>query len=569
MADEMLTPNSGLTERDSSGYLVSGFLAGGGRFSLLREIGRGGMGRVWLAHDERLMSPVALKFLSSAVRSNPIALTDLRLETKKSRMLSHPNIIRIYDLYEAPDEVPFISMEYVDGPSLWTLRSRQDKFFFPWEFLQPIVKQLCDALEYAHSERVVHRDLKPANMLLDDRQRLRLADFGIAAWLAEDMGNDPARHATSGTPAYMSPQQIEGKAASVTDDIYALGATLYELLSGYPPFYQNNIVYQVRNVLPTPLSDRLAELEVDNYVPPPVMAMVMACLAKDPAKRPQSARAVAECIGLRDTPAALPANVTPVLFTPPPRSASTKETTMPVTAPTVENVGENDAISFEPGNPASRRFAMLAGAAGLGLAAWLTWAYLIPKMPELAIAAPASSSNIVTGATNVASNPAPVVAPTAPSSGGTGGGSVGIEMGQVNREHGLRQLADLEGATTFAATVAEKECRGLERRPHARCFFQIDPAYKKTDPMNVRVQVEYYGARPGVLQILFDGPARQVPHYSNGGRASFNGDGGWKIANFQLNDAVFHNGQRGGADFCLVTSCPEMYIRSVTVFFDQ
>ena len=298
MADEKPTPNPGLPEKEASAYLAAGFLVGGGRFSLLRELARGGMGFVWLAHDERLMASVALKFLPEAVRANAVALNDLRQETHKSRMLSHPNILRIYDLYEAPDEAAFISMEYVDGPSLWTLLSRQPRGFFYWDYLKPIVKQLCEALDYAHNERVIHRDLKPANMLLDERQRLRLADFGVAAWAFASPVNDTERHRTSGTLAYMSPQQIEGKVARVTDDIYAMGATLYELLSGHPPFYQNDIAYQVRNVLATPLSERLADLEVENDVPPAVAAMIMACLSKNPEKRPQSARAVAEWIGL-------------------------------------------------------------------------------------------------------------------------------------------------------------------------------------------------------------------------------------------------------------------------------
>src|SRR5271169_5217083 len=100
MEDENPTPNPGLPEKEASAYLASGFLVGGGRFSLLRELGQGGMGLVWLAHDERLMASVALKFLPEAVCANPVALNDLRQETQKSRMLSHPNIIRIYDLYE-------------------------------------------------------------------------------------------------------------------------------------------------------------------------------------------------------------------------------------------------------------------------------------------------------------------------------------------------------------------------------------------------------------------------------------------------------------------------------------
>jgi serine/threonine protein kinase len=538
MGDKMPTTNPGLpekAEKDASSDLAGGFLVGGGRFSLLRELGRGGMGVVWLAHDERLMASVALKFLPEAVRANPVALNDLRLETKKSRILSHPNIIRIYDLYEAPGEAAFISMEYVEGPSLWTLRMRQPKRCFPWDYLKPIVRQLCEALDYAHGERVIHRDLKPANMLLDKRQRLRLADFGIAARDFEPVSCNTGRHRASGTLSYMSPQQIEGGAARVTDDIYALGATLYELLSGQPPFYQNDIAYQVRHVLATPLSERLADFEVENEVPPAVAAMIMACLSKDPDKRPQSARAVAECIGLSDS-TALPATsvAAPVLAAPP-------------------SVGENVA---------RRRVALMAGCAGLGVLAWLAWGHFIPKMPDSS--APVSTHE--TNAGNAASIPVSALTPAQP----LRATSVSIELGGVNREKGLREVTGVEDGETAPASIGGKECRHLESRSRARCYFQILPAFKRSGVMNVRIQVEYYAESSGVMQIQFDGSAPGQPlHYTGGGRVIFGGDGGWQIANYQINDALFQNGERGGADFRLSTMCEDLYIHSVTVFFDN
>jgi serine/threonine protein kinase len=577
MADEQPTPNPGLPENEASAYLAVGFLVGGGRFSLLREVGRGGMGLVWLAHDERLKTPVALKFLPEAVRANPVALNDLRQETHKSRMLSHPNILRIYDLYEAPDEAAFISMEYVDGPSLWALLSRQPKGVFTWDYLKPIVRQLCQALDYAHSEGVIHRDLKPANMLLDDRQRLRLADFGVAAWAFASPAQDTARHRASGTPAYMSPQQIEGKVASVTDDIYALGATLYELLSGHPPFYQNDIAYQVRNVLATPLPERLADLEVQNDVPPAVAAMIMACLSKNPEKRPQSARAVAEWIGLKESAPLPMTSFAPVVLTAPetsrPAKESKKTTVMPpppvaIAAPAP--AAENNVPPPAGENAMRRRLAMLVGSAGLGILAWLAWDHFIPKAPDF----PAPLSAPITNAVNPAGSnvskaaptPAPSLAPVPPLSGA----SVSIELGGVNRERGLREVTGAGNGNTSPANIGGKECRLLNfrgRRAHGD--FQILSAFKRPGAMNARVQVEYYAASPGVLYVLFDGSARQSPHYSNGGRINFEGEGVWKITNYQLNDALFRNGQTNGADFRLATTSREFYLHSVTVFFDQ
>jgi hypothetical protein len=560
MEDEKPTPDPSLPEKEASADLAAGFLVGGGRFSLLRELARGGMGVVWLAHDERLGAPVALKFLSEAVRANPVALNDLRQETKKSRMLSHPNIIRIYDLYEAPDEAAFISMEYVDGPSLWVLRSRQPQGFFYWDYLKPIVKQLCEALDYAHSEGVIHRDLKPANMLLDERQRLRLADFGIAARVFESPANDTERHRASGTVSYMSPQQIEGTGARVTDDIYALGATLYELLSGHPPFYQNDIAYQVRNVLATPLSERLADLEVENDVPPAVAAMIMACLSKNPEKRPQSARAVAEWIGLTDGTALPMTSFASAAFTAPEKSGPAKETKKTTAAPA--SAGESEAPPPARENTKRRRLVMIAGSAGLGVLAWLAWGHFIPKMPGFLVPISALKTNAADLAgTNVSQPP-------------LGGTAASIELGPANREKGLRLLTGVEGgAATSPTNIAGKECRllliDLLPRPHARCYFQILPACKLPGATHARVKVEYYAALPGVMQLQFDGSSRQAPHYSNGGRKDFNGDGIWKTTYYELDDALFRNGERGGADFRLITTCQELYLHSVTVSFDQ
>ncbi|MGP8200042.1 MAG: serine/threonine-protein kinase [Limisphaerales bacterium] len=582
MADEQPTANPGLPESEASAYLAAGFLVGGGRFSLLRELGRGGMGLVWLARDERLMAPVALKFLPGAVRANSVALNDLRQETQKSRMLSHPNILRIYDLYEAPGEPAFISMEYVDGPSLWTLLARQPKGFFYWDYLRPIVNQLCEALDYAHSEGVIHRDLKPANMLLDERQRLRLADFGVASWAFASPVHDTERHRTSGTPAYMSPQQIEGKVASVTDDIYALGATLYELLSGHPPFYQNDIGYQVRTVLATPLSERLADLEVENDVPPAVAAMIMACLSKNPEKRPQSARAVADWIGLTDSTAPI-ANFDPAVFNAPAATPPAKElrktTSVPLPAPAIAAptarvlelapTTQIDAPPITGENPTRRRLVMLAGSAALGLLAWLAWEQLIPKMPDFptGLSAPrtntASSPGVIAG--TAAATPAPSVAP-APVINNV---PVSIELGVANREKGLREVTGVEDLPTLPANIGGKECRRLQGRPRARCYFQILPAFKHPGLMNARVQVEFYAVAPGMMQIQFDGSAREMPQYTGGGRTNFEGGANWQTATFKLNKAVFRNGERGGADFRLTTSSRELYLHSVIVLFDK
>jgi hypothetical protein len=278
--------------------LTAGAKVGSGRFTLLRLLGHGGMGVVWLARDEHLREELALKFLPPEIRHDAVALDDLRRETSRSRKLTHPNIIRIHDIYKAEDEA-FISMEYVDGPNLSELRLQQPDRVFKWSFLEPLMKQLCDALDYAHREHVIHRDLKPANLMLDSRERLKLADFGLSATVSDSLSRaSMGNHALSGTASYMSPQQLDGQLPQVTDDIYSLGSALYELLTSRAPFFTGDIAHQVRSLPPQPVEKRLAQLRIANPMPPAVAATIAACLAKQPEKRPPSARAVAEQMGL-------------------------------------------------------------------------------------------------------------------------------------------------------------------------------------------------------------------------------------------------------------------------------
>lgn len=320
---------------------------GNGRFLLGKVLGQGGMGEVWLAQDERLDEPVALKFLPSAIRGDPVALDDLRRETARSHKLTFPNIVRIHDLHEEDGDVSFIAMEYVDGPTLALIRLQQPKRVLSWELLRPLVEQLCAGLDYAHGEHVIHRDLKPANMMVDSKGRLKLADFGIAATVSDSMSRISLRHATSGTLVYMSPQQLTGKRPQPADDVYALGATLYELLTSKPPFYSGDLPHQVIYELPEPLDERLAALGIQNEVPADVSALIMACLAKEPAQRPQSARAVAQWIGLDTIHKPSVATLGEALFPQPNVDAAQAETIY--VEPPAENA-EPPAEATEPGN---------------------------------------------------------------------------------------------------------------------------------------------------------------------------------------------------------------------------
>ncbi len=256
------------------------------------------MGVVWLAYDRHLEEEVALKFLPPQLTPDPEAVSSLRREVTKSRKLSHPNIVRIHDLVLMEGEPPFLSMEFVEGTNLGTLKAAQPNRLFHWEEIEPVVQQLCAALDYAHREKVAHRDLKPGNMMLHGNGRLKLADFGLAATLTETISKMTRDLGVSGTVAYMSPQQLDGELPTASDDIYAFGASLYELLTSKPPFFTGDIPHQIRNLAPKPMEDRLRELELANEIPASVAALTMARLAKERETRPSCAREIADWIGL-------------------------------------------------------------------------------------------------------------------------------------------------------------------------------------------------------------------------------------------------------------------------------
>jgi serine/threonine protein kinase len=267
-----------------------------GRFKLKEALGKGGMGIVWLAYDEELGELVALKFLPPDLQVDASALADLRRETARSRHLSHPNIVRIYDFHRSQTHGAYISMEYAAGKSLERLRSEWKGRRFSWMFLQPFVVQLCRTLQYAHSERVIHRDIKPANLIVDTQGHLKLVDFGLGVFVQDFTVGISTSLRRTGTPYFMSPQQLSGFTPHPTDDFYSLGATLYDLLSGSPPFSGADIRHQIRETMPEPLRDRLRKLGAARDVPSHIGALVMACLAKRPQRRPRTALEIEEWI---------------------------------------------------------------------------------------------------------------------------------------------------------------------------------------------------------------------------------------------------------------------------------
>src|SRR5262245_15092844 len=265
-------------------FLPGAVLAG--RYRVVALLGKGGMGEVYRADDLTLGQPVALKFLPEAAAWNQDFLARFHNEVRTARRVSHPNVCRVYDVGEI-DGQTFLSMEYVDGEDLAYLLRRIDRL--PSDNARQIGIRLCAGLAEAHREGVLHRDLKPANVMLDGRGHALITDFGLAG-VAEQIEETDVR---SGTPAYMAPEQLEGKGVSVKSDIYSLGLVLYEILTGKRAFEAKSPDESRRvreEKLPSRPSNTVKDLD------PAVERVILRCLEPDPADRPATALAVAAAL---------------------------------------------------------------------------------------------------------------------------------------------------------------------------------------------------------------------------------------------------------------------------------
>ncbi len=274
-----------------------------GRYTLIKILGRGGMGIVWLARDEKLEREVALKFLPDLIIHDRALLNDLKRETRRSLDLTHKNIVRIYDFVDN-EHSACISMEYVDGETLSNLRAEKEQKVFEPSGIAAWTGQLCDALDYAHNyAKVIHRDLKPANLMVNKRGDLKVSDFGIARSLGDTVSRLTMEQGRSGTLVYMSPQQLDGERGTHLDDVYSLGASLYELLTSKPPFYSGNLDRQIHERVAPSMTERRKDLNIEPAsVPVAWEEVVAACLAKDPGRRPQSTAEVAKRLQLDAPP---------------------------------------------------------------------------------------------------------------------------------------------------------------------------------------------------------------------------------------------------------------------------
>jgi predicted Ser/Thr protein kinase len=284
---------------DEGRFLPGTLLAS--RYRIAGLLGRGGMGEVYRATDLTLGQAVALKFLPEAASRDERALARFFNEVRIARQVTHPNVCRVYDVGQV-EGLEFISMEYVDGEDLSVLLRRIGRL--PVDKAVETARQICAGLAAAHEKGVLHRDLKPANIMIDGRGQAVIMDFGLAGLSAQLQGD-----VRSGTPAYMSPEQLAGTEVTFKSDIYALGLLLYELFTGKRAFEAATMMELMRlqeQARPASLTTLVKELD------PAVERVVLRCLNPDPRQRPASALAVSAALpGGDPLAAALAAGETP------------------------------------------------------------------------------------------------------------------------------------------------------------------------------------------------------------------------------------------------------------------
>ena len=295
-ADEILVQNrrpGGANIAETGGAVGNGLQRGDhvryfGDYEIHQELGRGGMGVVYLARQVTLNRQVALKMIRAGVLAGDIELRRFQNEAEAVALLDHPGIIPVYEVGEHEGQ-KYFSMKLVEGGSL---ADRLDDYKNDPRAAARLVADAAEAVHHAHLRGILHRDLKPANILIDDQGRPHVTDFGLARKVAGDSELTQSG-AIIGTPAYMAPEHASGRRRAVTTagDVYGLGAILYALLTGRAPFGGDSVVETLDAVrtrppeLPSRLNSKLSQdLEV----------VCLKCLEKDPQRRYSSARALAE-----------------------------------------------------------------------------------------------------------------------------------------------------------------------------------------------------------------------------------------------------------------------------------
>ncbi|HEX4544939.1 MAG TPA: PEGA domain-containing protein [Candidatus Acidoferrum sp.] len=261
-----------------------------GRYEIVGELGRGAMGIVYKAMDPVIGRTVAVKTIRLSEEgtglSRPELLTRFQTEARAAGLLTHPNIVVVFDAGEE-DGLYYITMELVEGKSLQALLDGGHAFPLPRTLR--IMEQTCSALQFAHERNVIHRDIKPANLMLTADDTVKVTDFGTAKIL--QFGTVQQTAHVMGTPSYMSPEQVKGRAVDGRSDIFSLGVMLYEMVTGEKPFPGQNIttvIYKIVNEEPVP------PRQIDPSIHPGISAAIMKALEKEPDRRYQNCRELME-----------------------------------------------------------------------------------------------------------------------------------------------------------------------------------------------------------------------------------------------------------------------------------
>ncbi|WP_445256842.1 serine/threonine-protein kinase [Nocardioides aurantiacus] len=462
-----------------------------GRYSLVREVGRGGSGAVWLGHDETLGRPVALKRIGLLPGADSTDLARAEREARLSARLHHPHVVLVYDVVTDPESgARWLVMEYVEGPTLDGLVRERGRLT-PDE-AAPLLWQVADALVAAHAAGIAHRDVKPSNVLVEHGRVAKLADFGIAR-----VASDPSLTQTgmvTGSPAYLAPEIATGTGGGDAADVWSLGATAWHVLAGRKPYDSGDNVlgtlYRIVHEEPPRLDDAgwLA----------PVLAGTM---VRDPAQRWSMAQVRDYLAAGRDS---LPAAATTPLAAPAgPTPSTADEPTQQVPRPDPGPAQPGPAPSHPaPPDPAQRRRLLLAVAALLALV--LLAVLLLPLLGDDGDDSPAGAepSGTPTSASPTADPSPSESAPAGPTARG---------MEDFIRSYVATVAEDPDAAWTMLTPKFRRESGGIERY---RAFWdratsgRVLSIQANPDDLSVSYQVRFEdfdnGPGPTVLDLAYD-----------------------------------------------------------------
>jgi serine/threonine-protein kinase len=416
------------------------------RFRLIRPLGEGGMGAVWLAHHNRLQIPCAVKFMRPEVAAEPAYRDRFDREAIAAAQIRSPHVVQILD-HGVWEGAPYIAMEYLEGEDLAARLARRGRLS-PEETVQ-ILSQVARALAKAHAAGLVHRDLKPPNVFLvrdDDREIVKVLDFGIAKISGPGTGSQTKTGAIMGTPYYMSPEQAQGtKSVDHRTDLWALGVVAYQCLTGALPFVSEAFGDLVLKIIvePIPIPSKIAP------VPPGFDAWWARAVDRDPAARFQSAKeqvdALAEALGTHLATPAAPVTAVPETTSVPPPARPPSAGTMAAAMTSVAQA------------PRARSRAWIAVAGGLGaaaIAAFLAFGKGHPSQPPAAAAGPTTMPSAI------ATVPSPVetMASAAPSA------APAVDAAAPSAEPSASASAAASAAPRASASAAAKPL-GKSARP--------------------------------------------------------------------------------------------------------